>query len=349
MKSALLAITAVVLLLPARQEPEPSGPHELDTIDFPDLTDAARSDRPVPIKIHVPKGDGRHPVVVFSHGGGGTRDANLYQAQDLASHGYAVLCVEHVRSNNAAMKEHIRAAKGTLAERVQIALQKIVSDPEAVLQRPRDVTFAIDRAVEWDRDHKTLQGRLDTSKVAVAGHSFGAYSTMVACGAQPTLEHLDPPVEPRKGLAGDLSDPRVTCGIAMSPQGLGTSRFSKESFATLNRPLLCLSGTLDTQFGHDGKLQPAEVRLEGFRMFPEGGKYMAWLENTDHLAFSDNPDAFKLPSRARDDAQRIAKDLTLAFCNFYLKGDPAAKKRLSAEHAATLTGRVVTKVTWYER
>jgi predicted dienelactone hydrolase len=346
MRTTLL-ILAVALA--RRQDPqEPTGPKKLESIEFPDLADAARKDRRVPLKLHLPEGDGRFPLVVFSHGGGGTWDANIYQARDLASHGYAVLCVEHVCSNNDVLKEDIRKATGTIAERLNAALQKMTCDPAAVLERPRDVTFAIDRAVEWDQKHAKLKGRIDTSKIAVAGHSFGAYTTMVACGARPTLDHLDPPVE-GKGLAKDLSDPRVTCGIAMSPQGVGTSRFVEESYATLRRPLLCFSGSLDTQFGADGKLQPASRRLDAFKLYPEGDKYMAWLENADHLAFSDNPDSSKMPSKSRADAQKITRALTRLFCDAYLKGDAEAKKKLNGEFADSLKGKVVTKVGWFAR
>ena len=56
-----------------------------------------------------------------------------------------------------------------------------------------------------------------------------------------------------------------------------------------------------------------------------------------------------LPSPARDDAQRLSKRLTLAFCDLHLKGDARAKQRLNARYANTLCGEVVTQVTWFER
>jgi len=318
-------------------------------LEFPDLTDAEREGRRVPVKVLYPEGEGAFPLVVMSHGGVGTWDAHLYQAEHMVRHGYVVLCVEHVFSNNVKAKEHMRSARGTLKERANEALLKITTDPKSVLERPADVSFAIDRAVEWNRNKPELRGRINTRKIGVLGHSFGAYTVLTVCGAQPILDYLEPAVPPGKGLAGDLSDSRVTVGVAMSPQGPGTSRFGAESYKTIKRPLLCFSGSEDEQFGHDGTHQPATKRLEAFRLMPPGGKYFLWLENADHLSFSDNPKAWMLPSKARADAQRIAKTMALAFCDYYLRGDRRAKRRLVAEYADSLRGTVVTGVKWREK
>ncbi|MCA8922160.1 MAG: hypothetical protein KDD82_10155, partial [Planctomycetes bacterium] len=305
--------------------------------------------RDVPLQVVYPVRAGRYPLVVASHGAGGNRSSFSYQAADLASHGYVVVSVEHVFSNNVRLKRLFREGSGWPRERTRSALVAMVSDPRAVLERPRDVSFAIDRATAWTAEHPQLGGRIDVSKVAVMGHSFGAYTTLAAIGARPILDHLRPAVAPGEGLAEDLSDPRVTAGIAFSPQGPGTSRFSKASYATIDRPLLCLSGSMDDQLGHDGETQPAKVRLEILDLMPPGEKLLAWLENADHLAFTDNDQAWMLPSPARDDAQRLSKRLTLAFCDLHLKGDARAKQRLNARYANTLCGEVVTQVTWFER
>lgn len=79
---------------------EKPGPHKVETLKFPDLKDAKRKDRPVPIRVVYPDGEGPFPLVILSHGGAGTWDANLYQAEHLASHGYVVFCLEHPCSNN---------------------------------------------------------------------------------------------------------------------------------------------------------------------------------------------------------------------------------------------------------
>ena len=330
--------------------PSPAGTASpLRHIDFPHLKDAKRDGRPVPIKVHYPVGQGRFPLAVFSHGGMGTRDAHVEEAEFLAAHGYVAICVEHVFSNNTKTKEHMQKAFGTFRQRLDHALLRITTDPKSVLERPRDVSFAIDRAEEWNRGHPQLRGRIRTDRIAVLGHSYGACTVLAVCGARLILDYLNPPVPPGKGLAEDLSDPRVTVGVAMSPQGPGTSRLGPESYRTIDRPLLCFSGTKDTQFGHDGSTQPARTRLQAFELMPPGDKIMLWLHNADHFAFAHNPSAKLFPSPARADTRKIQFPMVLAFCDAYLKDNGTARKRLTEEHANSLCGDTVTWVKWYEK
>ena len=328
---------------------ERSGSFAVRVMEFPDLKDAARGDRRVPLKVHYPVGDRPFPLAVYSHGGLGSWDAHLYEARHLVSHGYVAVCIEHVFSNNVRGKEYLTEATGTSRQRLDHALRRITHDPKAVLERPRDVSFAIDRAIEWTRAHPQLKGRVRTDKVAVLGHSYGAYTTLVVCGARPILDHLDPPVSPGKGLAGDLSDPRVTIGVAMSPQGPGSWGLGRESYQTINRPLLCFSGTKDDQFGSDGSMQPAKRRIEAFNLMLPGDKYLLWLDKADHFSFAHNPKAHRFPAPARADTRRIQLPVILAFCDAYLKDDAEARKRLTREYANSLCGNVVRRVKWYQK
>ncbi len=318
-------------------------------IEFPNLKDAKRGGRSVPLKVHYPVGDGAFPLLIFSHGGMGTWDSHIDEAKYLASHGYVAVCIEHVFSNSLKAKEHMAKAKGAFRQRMDEMLKRITTDPKAMLERPKDVSFAIDRAIEWNRTLPQLEGRIQTDKIAVLGHSYGAYTTLVVCGARPTLDHLDPPVPPGKGLAGDLSDPRVSIGVAMSPQGPGAWGFSKESYKTIDRPILCFSGTKDEQLGSDGQMLPAETRLEAFKLMPPGDKYLLWLDKADHLSFAHNPKARFFPSPARADTRRIQFPIMLAFCDAYLKGDAEARGRLTADYANSLCGKVVAWVKWYQK
>jgi predicted dienelactone hydrolase len=310
---------------PARGAPAPDpdlsapGPLATETIDFPDLKDAARNGRPLPVKIHLPREGGPFPVVVLSHGGGGNRDANFAQAHHLASHGFAVLCTEHPGSNT-----DVLVRGGRFTEN----LKTMSRDSVEVLGRPKDVSFVLDRAAEWDKNHETLRGRLDLERVGMMGHFFGAYTTLVVCGARPALDWLTPAVPPGKGLAPDLSDPRVLCGVALSPQGPGEPFFTEESYATLRTPLLGITGSRDVQQG----LEP-ENRRRGFALWPPGNKVLVWLANADHLAFSDPEGSSRrgLPSPTRADAQPVTRAATLLFFRAHLRKDDAARKQLTPE------------------
>jgi len=325
------------------------GPHAVETLDFPGLRDQARDSRRVPVKVHAPRGAGPFPLVVFSHGGGGNRDSYVYLVRHLASHGYVVACPEHVFSNAAILRHYLGPAGGSM--KFMESLQRITTDPRAVLERPRDVSFAIDRAVGWNRSHSRLKGRIDCSKVGVMGHSYGAYTALVVCGAKPLLDHLVPAVAPGKGLAkDDLRDGRVTFGVALSQQGPGTTFFGPESFKSIDRPLLCVSGTKDVMKGDRGQTLPAAARLAAFRdLYPAGGRSLLWLHGADHFAFADSTKAYLMPSPSRPDVQRIARAFLVAASHAHLRGDKEARKRLGRDYAGTLLGPVVDGAHWHEK
>ena len=244
--SILCALSAVLL----GADYSNAGPHQVMTVEFPDLTDGARSvevapmrplrrilaerrgtavssGRKIPVKVHAPDGDGPFPIIVLSHGAGGDWDTHYAQAHHLASHGYAVLCIEHVGSNRERMTQGLQLMKN---------LDAMIHDSAEVLARPRDVEFALDCAGEWNRSHRKLSGKLDLSRVGAMGHSFGAFTTMVVCGMRPALDWLTPTVEPGKGLGRDQRERRIRCGVALSPQGVGEPFFFAREFRVASGP-----------------------------------------------------------------------------------------------------------------
>lgn len=295
-----------------------NGPFTVKTIEFPELTDAARKRR-VPIKVHLPTSGGPFPLVVVSHGAGGHWDANFAQAHHLASHGYVVLALEHVGSNTAVAKRSFRFMANIAA---------MTRDANEVLGRPKDVSFAIDQAERWNRTHESLRGRIDLEHVGVLGHSFGAYTALALAGMRPALNWLKPPVAPGRGLGPGLRDERIDCGVALSPQGPAEPFFIEASYATLRTPLLGISGSRDKQLN-----APPENRRRAFELWPPGDKYFIWLEGADHIAFSDSTGTGlrMLPSRAREDAQPLVRAATRLFFDAYLKNDASAQKALSTE------------------
>lgn len=354
MKS-IIALLAVLLVVPrasrSADDLSAAGPLAVETIEFADLVDASREGpqasgsprtraagepagggRRVPVKVHLPSAGGPHPVVVVSHGAGGDWDTHLAQARHLASYGHAVLCLEHVGSNRDRFARGFQFTKN---------LADMTRDAREVLTRPKDVSFALDRAEEWNRTHDRLRGRLDLARVGAMGHSFGAFTTMVVCGVRPAVDWLTPRVEPGTGLGPDLRDRRVTCGVALSPQGVGEPFFIRESFGSLQVPLLGITGSLD---GQQAGL-PAENRRDGFALWPPGGHTFIWLANARHVDFSDSIGSRRwLPSPTRGDVQPIVRAATLLFFKARLQADAAAATQLTAAGLKPLLRGAVTDV-----
>lgn len=304
-----------------------AGPMSTQTVEFPDLQDASRSRR-IPIKVHYPEGMDAVPVIVFSHGGGGHWDANFAQAKHLASHGFAVLCLEHVGSNTEVLRSSFRFGEN---------LKAMTRDANEVLGRPKDVSFALDRAAEWQRSHPKLKGRFDFDRIGAIGHSFGAYTTLVVCGARPALNWLEP--SQGTGLGPDLRDPRIRCGVALSIQGPGEPFFIESSYASVKVPMLAISGSNDKQQGAN-----PENRRRGFQLLPEGDKTLVWIANADHTAFSDATGSKHrmLPSDVRAEVQPIARAATVVFFKHQLQTDepPPLSVELLSPYAKGKTSSV---------
>ena len=326
---------------------EQPGPYTVKELEFPDLTDTSRNNRNVPLKVHFPASGNNFPLAVISHGAGVGWDDNYYQAQHLASYGYVVICPEHVYSDKERIKYWTSPAGGNL--KYMQAIYRVTTDPQAILGRPKDISFAIDQAERWNKEHPTLKGKINTDKVAVMGHSFGAYATLVVCGARPIVDYLNPPVGSGKGLyQGNLSDPRVDLGIAFSPQSPGSVYFGRDSYKTIDRPLVCFSGSKDGQQKAGGGHLPAESRYEAFKLFPPGDKYFLWLANADHASFSKRPGR-QMRSAARSDVIEITKTMMVIFCNYYLKREQTALQYMNQRAVDSLRGKTVTSIRWEQR
>jgi predicted dienelactone hydrolase len=291
--------------------------------------------RPVHLKIHIPVSGGSLPLILISHGAGGNWDTHYAQAQHLATQGYAVFCIEHPGSNTERMKSTLRWFQN---------LKNMIYDSVEVLGRPKDVSFLIDRAAEWNLNHPRLRGRLDLTRIGVLGHSFGAYTVLALAGARPALDWIEPRVEPGKGLGPDLSDGRIQCGIALSPQAPGAPFFLKESYASIKTPILGISGTQDKQ--QNG--EPPIARLEAFKLWPElkGRHAMVWITPAAHLDFTDSTggDQHGRESETRADVQKVVRAAMTRFFASCLKKNSPPGPALNPESLQPYVGGKVSRV-----
>jgi len=133
----------------------------------------------------------------------------------------------------------------------------------------------------------------------------------------------------------------VKACVALSPQGPGEPFFLEDSYASINRPVLAISGSRDEQ----QNATPAN-RRRFFELEPVGAKIFIWLTDADHSAFSDATGSRRtnLPSRSRADVQPIVRAATLLFLEAHLRGDADADARLSERGLRPLAQGVVRRV-----
>lgn len=283
----------------------PSGPYKKDAgphavqVHLFEWTDAGRN-RLVPVKIYLPEGKGPFPVVVFSHGLGGSREGYEYLGRHWASHGYVSVHPQHLGSDDGIF----RGATGDFRDAL---------GPDAALARPQDVRFVLDRLEAASREPGALQGKLDLRRPGMAGHSFGAWTTLVVAGQ--TLP----------GEGTHFADPRFRAAIALSPSLTeNVKETAEEAYKTIRIPLLHMTGTLDDS--PIGPFPKAADRRIPFDHIRGAEQYLSTFDGGDHIIFAGY---LAEPGSKEALFLDLIREATTAFWDAYLKEDAAAKRWLA--------------------
>jgi predicted dienelactone hydrolase len=212
-------------------------------------------ERTIPVDLYWSR-QSQGPMVVISHGFGADRRFLGYLAYHLASHGLTVVALEHPASNVAWLTSNRMPSSRTVPK------SNILPATE-FLDRPKDVSFVLDRLSRLNQFSSTLKGKFNTEQVTVIGHSLGGYTALALAGAKLSLDHLrqfcndpDPVVFSPADLLQcnaadvpdnsktDLRDPRIVQTIILNPV-IGRL-FDQKSLAQVKVPTLMLAGTDDT-------------------------------------------------------------------------------------------------------
>jgi predicted dienelactone hydrolase len=293
---------------------------EIDSLDE-QWHDAAR-DRAIPVRIyHAPGEVAPHPVILFSHGVGGSRSGYAYLARHWASHGYVCVHLEHLGTNASVWKGAVD---------VKAALREAATDPANIIDRALDVRFAIDRLERLAGEAGPLAGRLDLGRIGVAGHSMGAYTVLAATGQL---------LSDAQGRECSLPDQRIKAAIVMSPTAPQCKDQLDRIFAGIRVPMMHLTGTRDeSPIG----LTPAAERRTAFDHIRARDQFLVLFRNADHMAFVDLKRG--APGRGRQAVfhPRILA-ATTAFWDGYLKGNAQAQRWLSAELDAEMAEQAIVE------
>ena len=106
MKTLLLVgILSAASLLPAKAAYDPLTTGKTYAASMLDLLvqDAGR-DRAIPVLVYLPENTNAAPVVLFSHGLGGSRKGNAYLGNHWAARGYLAVFVQHPGSDDSVWK-----------------------------------------------------------------------------------------------------------------------------------------------------------------------------------------------------------------------------------------------------
>jgi len=297
------------------------GPLAVSTIDTLNLTDAKR-DRTIPVKIYYPDGPGPFPIVLYSHGLGGSKDGKRYLGKYWASHGYIGIFMTHFGSDRSVTDSKLPFNSPENKARLRAATK-----PQSTFNRPWDVTAVIDGLDFIEQQVDALKGRMDHQRIAVTGHSYGSMTVMLSAGGY---------AQQARALGHQFRDDRPRAFIAMSPRPAGPRGNPDAIWSEIDRPMMTMTGGNDTDpigAGING-----ETRKQPFEKMPPGDKYLLWLDGAYHWTFGD-----ATKNRQPEAAHHLAiKAASLAFLDAYLKDSPDAKKFLTSGAIGQLTGNSAT-------
>lgn len=263
--------------------------------------DAGRG-RVVPAHVFMPAGGSASPLplVVFSHGLGGSRTSYSSLGRHWAAEGFISVHLQHAGSDRA-----IWTASGLAV----LSALRAAATPENAIARAYDVRFAIDQVLADPR----LAARVDASRIAIAGHSFGANTALLVAGAQFRLD----------GQMQAFGDDRVRAAIILSPPSLPSDQDPVYAYNPIRIPTLHLTGTRDDT-PIPGLSTMADQRSEAFDAMVATPRYLGVYQDGRHSMFHD---------RTRDalssKIKRSAMTLTTAFLRASLLQDAQAAQLLA--------------------
>ena len=257
------------------------------------------------LRVTAPVTGEQLPVVVFSHGFGSSMDAYGPVTEFWAAHGFVVVQPTHLDS----------ATLGLAPDDPRT--------PRIWRTRIEDMVRALDGLPTVEHAIPGLQGRLDPTRVAAAGHSYGATTASALLGAR---------VLDGDGTVGeDMTDTRFGAGVLLALAGTGgrdLTPFAAQMFPFMN-PAFDAMTTPALIVGGDADQSPLSTRgpdwwTDGYRWSP-AGKHMLTLFGADH--YLGGVHAYgTVPTTAAENPALLAlvRQLSTAYLRTALGVDPAS-------------------------
>jgi fermentation-respiration switch protein FrsA (DUF1100 family) len=226
------------------------------------LPGGRRVPRPVETVVRYPAAGDSYPLVVFGHGFALTPASYARLLRAWTEAGYVVAAPVFPLGNAAAPSG---------------------PNESDLINQPDDMKFVITTLLALNaRSNSVLDGKIDPSRIAAAGHSDGAETALAVA-----YDHR-------------FRDRRVRAALVLS----GAALPGMGAFPRGGPPLLAVQGTADTI--------NSPATSAGFFELARRPKFLLWLLGASHLP----------PYTSQQPQLGIVEQATTAFLDHYLKGRP---------------------------
>jgi len=235
-----------------------------------------------------------YPVIIFSHGGGGAIERNLFLIGELASRGFVVAAINHTY-----FTDFVSFPDGRLITGRGFGLDgdpTITPAEETLLAEAQDLwsddqIFVLERLIGLDQDPVGgFFGRLDMNRVVAGGFSFGGATAYEAASKDARI---------RAVVEGD--------GTIWQPAGLNIAV-----------PLLFVQSGAGAQFSIF-----SQVNADGYAVLFDDDVTHLGIEDQSLWWRWDFPALNPFGPRGGEDALRTIGLVSGEFLRKYLDGDPA--------------------------
>ena len=257
---------------------------------------------------------GQLPLVIFSPSWGGDRRQDTFLFEELASHGYVVVSLDHPYGTGMTVFPDGRVVRNTTGGWLDFASSETLNRSTLRVERELDTRVADVRFVLDELSHTTgplshLASRINPDLAGIIGHSFGGTVAAEACWQDKRFKaavNMDGLMMGKSAEMG-VEQPFLSMSDNMPLPPSGEKPAIDEATRIRNRVLLADVAHLD-------------------QTMKKYGGYAFALRQGGHMNFSDTPLYSRLrryTGAGRIDTQRafaIVRAYTLAFFDEYLRG-----------------------------
>jgi len=208
---------------------------------------------------------GAFPMLAFSHGYGGCGLASLFFTEKLAAKGWIVACPDHHDSHYAARSatgRNINIDRRGLLEGAREIVSTTPAERGRYMYRPEELETTIKGMIA-----SPLFGRLiDTTKIAVGGHSFGGFTSTALCGS-----------------IADYHDARIKA-ILLFSTGAAAYLMTEAELSNVNIPSMLMMGEKEKEQKRGEKTMEELENMLFRNMKPP--KYFLEIKGASHFSYN---------------------------------------------------------------